>query len=73
MANPTKFSRTAVNPAVESRAFVSVESRATMQAFIDEKVAQGFRVQVTSRFNGRDMKTRQPVKVPVVHVFAPKA
>lgn len=69
MANPTKFSRSTQNPAVETRAFVSAESRSQMQAFVDEKVAAGFRVQVTKRFNGRDMTTRQPIKVPVVHVF----
>jgi len=67
MANPTKFSRPSVKPAVESRAFCNGTDG--MQTFIDEKVAQGFRVQVTKRFNGRDWKTKQPVKVPVVHVF----
>ncbi len=69
MANPTKFSHSAQNPAIETRAFVSEASRAGMQAFIDAREAQGFRVQVTKRFNGRDWKTRQPIKVPVVHVF----
>jgi len=67
MANPTKFSRPSVAPAIESRAFCN--GTEGMAAFIAEKEAAGFRVQVTQRFNGRNMKTHQPIKVPVVHVF----
>lgn len=69
MANPTKFSRPVQNPALLSRAFAKGRE-ADRQAFIDEQGARGFRVLVTQRFNGRDMKTRQPIKVWVVHVYA---
>lgn len=68
MANPTKISRLSVNPAIESRPF-SDGRRAEMAAFAAAKEAEGFRVQITRRFNGRDMKTRKPIKVNVVHVF----
>ena len=71
MANPTKFSHSANNPAMTSRQFPKTpEGNAAASAFASKKESEGFRVQRTSRFGGRDMKTRQSFKVTVVHVFA---
>lgn len=70
MANPTKFSRPSVNPAVESRRFPKTpEGWAAAAQFSREKEAEGFRTMTTSKFGGRDMKTKRSFKVLVVHVF----
>jgi hypothetical protein len=70
MANPTKFSKTAANPAFMSRRFAqNAEGNAAASAFAQEQQANGFRTQTTSAFGGRDMKTKRSFKVTVVHVF----
>ena len=70
MANPTKFSQPAVNPAFMSRRFPKTAvGNAAASEFVAEKQAEGFKTQTTTAFGGRDMKTRQAVKVTVVHVF----
>jgi len=70
MANPTKFSASAANPAFMSRRFQKTpEGNTAANAFAREQEAAGFRTQTTSAFGGRDMKTRQSFKVTVVHVF----
>ena len=70
MANPTKFSRSAANPAFMSRRFQKTpEGFAAAQAFSQEQQAAGFRTQMTSAFGGRDMTTKRSFTVTVVHVF----
>ena len=70
MANPTKFSRPSVNPAVEQRTFPRTEEGCKAAGvFAAEKQAAGFRTQFTTRFSHRDFKTKQKVKCHVVHVF----
>jgi len=56
----------AAKPAVESKQF---SDRAEARAFAEERRAAGFRVRETTRFNGRDMKTKKKFSVNVVHVF----